>query len=69
MSQESLLKNTSFLGGGNRFTLPKCVLCRHCMESETEIKCKTFPNGVPDEVLEAPYEEECKPGVKFEEMK
>ena len=39
------------------------------MESETEIKCKTFPNGVPDEVLVAPYVEECKPGVIFEEMK
>ena len=62
--QKGLSKNISFLGGGNRFTVPKCMVCKRCLDDETKMRCE-----VPDEIFDAPYEEECNKGIKFKEMK
>lgn len=69
MKQGNLSKNTSFLGGGNSSAVPKCMICKHCITDSNKMKCKAFPDGIPDAVFEEPYEKECKKGIKFQNMK
>lgn len=68
MKQKSSLKNTYILGG-NRFTLPKCMLCDNFIDDDSEqnMRCKAFPNGIPDHVLWESFDKECNKGIMFKE--
>ena len=68
MKQETLLKNKSFIGGGHRFTLPKCMLCDNFIEdgNEKDMRCRAFPEGIPDRVLWESVDKDCNNGIKFE---
>lgn len=68
MKQENSLRDT-FLLGGDRFTLPKCVFCKNFIDGEDGdgMVCEAFPKGIPDNVLWEPEEKECNNGIKFEE--
>lgn len=68
MKQENLSENISFIGGGFRMTLPKCMLCSNFNENSEEMTCKAFPDGIPEDVIFSGYEEECKNGIKFKEF-
>ena len=59
MKQENLSENISFIGGGFRTTLPKCMLCSNFNENSEEMTCKAFPDGIPEDVIFSGYEEEC----------
>ena len=63
MKQENLSENISFIGGGFRMTLPKCMLCSNFNENSEEMTCKAFPDGIPEDVIFSGYEEECKNGI------
>lgn len=65
MKQENSLKNTSFIGGGFRMTLPKCDSCKWF--NEEKFTCKAFPEHIPAEKLLADEDEECNGKYKYEE--
>ena len=65
---KNLSENISFIGGGFRMTLPKCMLCSNFNENSEEMTCKAFPDGIPEDVIFSGYEEECKNGIKFKEF-
>ena len=69
MKQKNLSKSISFIGGGHRFTLPKCDICKHFIvdNDPTKYSCKAFPNGIPDGIIWEDEEKECNNGIKFEE--
>lgn len=68
MKQRNSSENTYILGG-NRLTLPKCMLCDNFLEDENKqvMRCKAFPGGIPNGVIWEPEEKECNNGIKFEE--
>lgn len=70
MKQKDLSENTYILGG-NRFTLPKCMLCNHFMDdgNDNDMRCIAFPEGIPDTVLWDDIDKECNNGIKFEDGK
>lgn len=70
MKQKNSSKNTYILGG-SRFTLPKCMLCDNFIEDDDKhtMRCKAFPEGIPDTVLWDDIDKECKNGIKFEDGK
>lgn len=45
-------------------TLPKCDFCKWC--AEDGYTCKAFPDGIPNDVLGDPKENECNNGIFFE---
>ena len=66
MKQKNSLTDT-FLLGGDRFTLPKCMLCRNFIDDEKEIPtCTAFPDGIPHDIMWDPDDKERKDGIKFE---
>lgn len=67
MKQENLLKNTSFLGGGHKLTLPKCMMCDNFTEDKKDniMRCKAFPDGIPKDILWESEEKECNKGIKY----
>lgn len=68
MKQKYSSKNTYVLGG-NRFTLPKCMLCDHFIEDDNgkDMRCVAFPEGIPESVLWDGIDKECNNRIKFEE--
>ena len=68
MKQENSLINT-FLLGGYRLTIPKCIFCKNFIEGEEEDRmiCTAFPEGIPDNIMWDPEENECNNGIKYEE--
>ena len=67
MKQENLSENISFIGGGFRMTLPKCMLCSNFNENSEEMTCKAFPEGIPDEKLWADEDDVCNGKYRYEE--
>lgn len=67
MKQTNLSENTYILGG-NRFSLPKCMLCDHFIDdgNDKDMRCKAFPEGIPDTVLWDDIDKECNNKIKFE---
>lgn len=48
-------------------SLPKCDLCKHYHEENTEKSCcDAFPEGIPLEVMIADKLAECHNGIKYE---
>lgn len=48
----------------------KCIFCKHLSDKEEDryrFACKAYPDGVPEEIVYAPTDEECGNGIKFEE--
>lgn len=68
MKQENSLTNT-FLLGGDRFTLPKCIFCKNFIDEKKEdgMICDAFPEGIPDDIMWESEENECNNGIKYEE--
>lgn len=50
------------------FSLPKCILCSNLIGGHNEdiLKCRAFPEGVPDEKLWESETSECANGIFFE---
>ena len=59
----------TYILGGNRFTVPKCMLCGNFIDGDNEkdMRCKAFPDGIPDRTLWESFDKECNNGIKFEE--
>ncbi len=69
MKQRNSLENKYILGG-NRFTLPKCMLCEHFIDDNREdMRCAAFPEGIPDTVLWDAFDLKCNSGIKFADGK
>ena len=50
-------------------SLPKCMICKNFIDdgNNNEVRCKAFPNGIPDDVIWEDDEKECNNGIYFEE--
>jgi hypothetical protein len=70
MNQKRSSNNTYILGG-NRLTLPKCMLCDHFIDDGNDkvMRCVAFPEGIPNTVLWDDIDKECNAGIKFEDGK